>query len=53
MVGGDFFQSVPPGGNLYTLKAIIHDWDDERSLAILKNVTGRWHPGRPWSLSIR
>lgn len=36
-VGGDFFQSVPPGGDAYILKWIIHDWDDERSTTILRN----------------
>lgn len=36
-VGGDFFEQVPSGGDLYTLKWILHDWDDERSVAILKN----------------
>lgn len=35
--GGDFFRAVPEGGDLYTLKWIIHDWDEERSAAILKN----------------
>lgn len=35
---GDFFQSVPAGGDFYMMKHIIHDWDDERSLAILKNI---------------
>ncbi|HVU50054.1 MAG TPA: methyltransferase [Polyangia bacterium] len=38
VVGGDFFESVPAGGDAYTLKMIVHDWDDERSTAILKNV---------------
>jgi hypothetical protein len=37
-VGGDFFQSVPSGGDAYALKMIVHDWDDERSIAILRNV---------------
>jgi hypothetical protein len=37
-VGGDFFQAVPSGGDAYALKMIVHDWDDERSIAILKNV---------------
>ncbi len=36
-VGGDFFQSVPAGGNAYIMKHIIHDWDDEHSLKILHN----------------
>jgi O-methyltransferase/methyltransferase family protein len=33
---GDFFAHVPPG-DTYVLKWIIHDWDDERSAAILGN----------------
>jgi ubiquinone/menaquinone biosynthesis C-methylase UbiE len=37
LVAGDFFESVPGGGDAYVLKWIIHDWDDERSVAILKN----------------
>lgn len=32
----DFFESVPAGGDLYLLKSIIHDWDDEHALAILQ-----------------
>jgi SAM-dependent methyltransferase len=36
-VAGDFFESVPSGGDAYTMKHIIHDWDDERSIRILKN----------------
>ena len=32
---GDFFQSVPEGGDCYLMKSIIHDWDDERALVIL------------------
>ena len=35
---GDFFKAVPAGGDAYIMKHIIHDWDDERSMAILKNV---------------
>ena len=37
VVGGDFFTSVPAGGDLYMLKHIIHDWDDARSAIILRN----------------
>lgn len=36
VVGGSFFESVPPGGDAYVLKYIIHDWDDARAAAILK-----------------
>jgi hypothetical protein len=34
-VGGDFFAAVPDGGDAYVLSQILHDWDDQRSLAIL------------------
>ncbi len=37
VVGGDFFKAVPDGGDLYTMKWIVHDWDDERAGAILRN----------------
>jgi orsellinic acid C2-O-methyltransferase len=33
---GSFFEAVPSGADLYLLKSIIHDWDDERALAILQ-----------------
>jgi hypothetical protein len=36
IIGGDFFQGVPEGGDLYILKHVIHDWDDERAVAILE-----------------
>lgn len=36
IVEGDFFVSVPEGGDLYLLKHVIHDWDDERAVAILR-----------------
>lgn len=36
-VGGNFFENVPAGGDLYTMKWILHDWDDESSLEILKS----------------
>jgi O-methyltransferase domain len=27
LVGGDFFTEVPPCGDLYVLKSVLHDWD--------------------------
>ncbi len=36
-VGGDFFKEVPSGANAYVVKHVIHDWNDERAIAILKN----------------
>lgn len=37
-IAGDFFQSVPSGADAYFLRHIIHDWDDDQSRTILKNV---------------
>lgn len=36
--GGSFFERIPEGGDAYVLKHILHDWSDERALAILRNV---------------
>jgi O-methyltransferase domain len=36
-VGGDFFQSVPAGADVYVLKFILVDWRDEEGLRILQN----------------
>lgn len=35
-VAGDFFRSVPQGADLYVLKAILHNWPDERARVILQ-----------------
>jgi hypothetical protein len=40
LLAGDFFESVPNGGDLYLLSNILHDWDDERALLILRNCRG-------------
>lgn len=37
LVGGSFFEAVPEGANVYLMRHIIHDWDDEKSLTILRN----------------
>lgn len=37
LVGGSFFESVPAGADAYLMRHIIHDWDDEKSLTILRN----------------
>lgn len=45
IVGGDFFQRAPAADN-YVLKSVIHDWDDERAVTILKNcATAMRGPG--------
>jgi len=35
IVAGDFFESVPAGGDAYILSRVIHDWDDATALKIL------------------
>lgn len=32
---GDFFASIPEGGDLYLLKSVVHDWDDQWAATIL------------------
>ena len=34
---GDFFRGIPKGGDIYILKAVIHNWDDEKAVTILRN----------------
>jgi ubiquinone/menaquinone biosynthesis C-methylase UbiE len=41
---GDFFKSVTEGGDAYLMKWIIHDWDDGKSTAILKNIHRAMNP---------
>lgn len=36
--GGSFFEMVPEGGDAYLMRHIIHDWNDEQSITILKNI---------------
>jgi SAM-dependent methyltransferase len=45
LVAGDFFQSVPEGADVYIMKKVIHDWDDERAVKILDNCRRVLAPG--------
>src|SRR5919206_741481 len=36
VVGGSFFEAVPAGADAYLLKSVIHDWDDEAAIEILR-----------------
>lgn len=38
LASGDFFATVPAAADGYIMKHIIHDWDDDRALQILKNI---------------
>jgi hypothetical protein len=35
-VAGDFTVAVPPGGDIYVLSRVLHDWDDDRCRVILR-----------------
>jgi len=45
-VPGDFFQAVPAGGDAYVMKWIIHDWEDEKAIKILKNCREHMQPNK-------
>lgn len=36
-VGGDFFEFLPPGGDIYVFKRVLHDWDDETCIGLLQS----------------
>jgi hypothetical protein len=35
--GGDFLTAVPAGGDIYTLKGVVHNWPDEQAVVLLRN----------------
>ncbi|GAA1977996.1 methyltransferase [Kitasatospora viridis] len=35
---GSFFDPLPTGGDVYTLTRVLHNWDDEQAVAILRRV---------------
>lgn len=37
VAGGDFFEEVPCGADLYLLSFVLHDWSDDDCLRILRN----------------
>lgn len=43
-VAGSFFDTAPAGCDAYVLKDVLHDWDDERCVRILKNVATAMKP---------
>jgi hypothetical protein len=42
---GNFFESVPAGGDAYILSHIIHDWNEDQCLTILGNCRKAMKPG--------
>jgi cyclopropane fatty-acyl-phospholipid synthase-like methyltransferase len=45
LVAGDFFDGVPPGADAYLLASVLHNWSDEESVRILRNVRSAMSPG--------
>lgn len=43
IIPGNFFHAVPEAADAYILKYVIHDWDDEQSVAILSNCRQAMH----------
>ena len=43
-VGGDMFASVP-AADAYTMKMILHDWNDDECVRILENIAAAAAPG--------
>jgi SAM-dependent methyltransferase len=43
-VAGNFFNAVPEGGDAYIMKWIIHDWEDQKAITILKNCRQHMQP---------
>jgi hypothetical protein len=45
VVGGNFFEGVPEAGDIHLLKWIIHDWNDQDAIAILRSCRRAIRPG--------
>lgn len=36
IIGGSFFDAVPEGADAYLMRVVIHDWEDDEAVSILK-----------------
>jgi hypothetical protein len=43
--GGDMFDAVPRGGDVYILSSVLHDWTDPQAIAILGRCRQAMAPG--------
>ncbi|GAA0911597.1 methyltransferase [Streptomyces thermoalcalitolerans] len=46
-VAGDFFEEIPAGADVYTIKRALHDWDDDTIVRILTRIREAMRPGVP------
>lgn len=44
-LGGDFFHAVPVGADAYLLRFVLHNWDDDECVRILRNCRDAMRPG--------
>jgi SAM-dependent methyltransferase len=44
IAGGDFLSSVPAGADAYIMQHIIHDWEDDEAVTILRNCRKAMNP---------
>lgn len=44
ITAGDFLSAVPPGGDIYLLKHVLHNWEDQECLCILTNCARAMGP---------
>jgi hypothetical protein len=45
-VAGDFFAGVPAGGDVYILKNVLHNWNDDSASAILRTIAASMNTAR-------
>ncbi|MER7420683.1 methyltransferase [Micromonospora peucetia] len=45
VVAGDFFSSIPGGGDLYIIKSVFQDWNDENARKLLSTVRAQMPAG--------
>lgn len=43
-VGGDFFDAVPDGADVYLLSHVLHDWPEDRCIRILESCRRAMRP---------
>ena len=43
--GGDFFEAVPAGADVYLLSMVLHDWNDQDAIRLLTNIRDAGAPG--------
>ena len=44
-IGGNMFDGVPGGADVYLLSHVIHDWDDAHSIRVLRACAEAMQPG--------